>query len=237
MFLDPACFATEEGRDTWNRGSNSASTLEGLGEPLTQFHFRSSIRPVARKRPKRTVTRHTASRTNAQFWTPTGAVVRVPSLQLVLDAGLRPLHAARVPPLLLAVSWRGRRQPPAGGEEPSNQRPPAGEGCSQSKWGRRRERERGARMLLLCLTEIDFQATERPPDAPERSDGIHPGKNKPHVPVELQEGRYHRLTPSVEDVLIWWRRHHEGKVSQFFFFFFFLGLSQFNSPHATSEGM
>ena len=142
MFLDPACFATEEGRDTWNRGSNSASTLEGLGEPLTQFHFRSSIRPVARKRPKRTVTRHTASRTNAQFWTPTGAVVRVPSLQLVLDAGLRPLHAARVPPLLLAVSWRGRRQPPAGGEEPSNQRPPAGEGCSQSKWGRRRERER-----------------------------------------------------------------------------------------------
>lgn len=94
--------------------------LEGLSEPLTQFHFRSSIRPVARKRLQRTISeetqsRHTASHINALFSAcfraPTGVAVRVPSLQLVLDAGLRPLHAARVPPLMFAVSWRGRRQP------------------------------------------------------------------------------------------------------------------------------
>ena len=72
MFSDAACFATEEGRDTWTGGSNSASILEGLSEPLTQFHFRSSIRPVARKRLQRTVSeetqnRHTAYHINALF--------------------------------------------------------------------------------------------------------------------------------------------------------------------------
>ncbi len=146
--------------------SDAGRQMTDFTSPSLNFTSKSSIRPAARDRPQTTLSER--GRPSPEELVPPGVSEHLPALFSVsrrYNLSRTPDSICSTPRGLLlccsasraARSCRGRLRP-AGGEEPTNQRPPDGEGCSQ--W--RGSDERGDDAALFNGERLSEQRGDRP---------------------------------------------------------------------------